>query len=354
MDTAVTTEKQLTSDIDALRERFSNTQELYREVCALMFFRYGITPTANKLYHYVKKGSMSAPAEALGRFWDNLREKSRVRIEHPDLPDEIKTGAGELAAALWDLAQDKAKTALQAFEAEARAAVIEAKTAQANAEAQRDALSKSRDETDAQLVHARDQISAMQQQLAADAAAREALEAQLAQAQLDIASHRQANESARLYFAAEMEKLRSEAQLAEERFRAVEKRALLEIDRERGATARLQKDLDATRAEAARASEQYRLEASALQQQLGDTRQHVGLLEGQLQGAKTHGEQLLRDFQDAQKHLTEAAIRAASLESERNGWRIRTEEAEKAMRELQERAARHRPVRKIRVTSTDS
>jgi hypothetical protein len=105
MDIPATAETQLLADVAALRERFPNTQELYREVCTVMFFRYGITPTANKLYQYVKKGSMSAPAEALAKFWDTLREKSRVRIAHPDLPDELKTGAGELAAALWDLAQ---------------------------------------------------------------------------------------------------------------------------------------------------------------------------------------------------------------------------------------------------------
>ncbi|GAB3552032.1 hypothetical protein GCM10027343_37040 [Noviherbaspirillum agri] len=52
----------------------------------LLFFRYGITPTTNKLYQLVRKGSMSAPAEALNKFWEDLRDKSRVRIEHRDLP----------------------------------------------------------------------------------------------------------------------------------------------------------------------------------------------------------------------------------------------------------------------------
>ena len=55
----------------------------------LLFFRHGIAPTANRLYQLVKKGSMNAPAEALARFWATLREKSRVRIEHPDLPAEL-------------------------------------------------------------------------------------------------------------------------------------------------------------------------------------------------------------------------------------------------------------------------
>src|SRR5260370_36000221 len=87
----------IAQDIDQLRAQFPNTQALYREVCVLLFFRHGITPTANRLYHLVKKGSMDAPAEALTRFWATLREKSRVRIEHPDLPPALQSATGELA-----------------------------------------------------------------------------------------------------------------------------------------------------------------------------------------------------------------------------------------------------------------
>jgi chromosome segregation ATPase len=351
MDTAGP-EAQLLADIEQLRDKFPNTQELYREVCTVMFFRYGVTPTANKLYQHVKKGSMSAPAEALSKFWDNLREKSRARIGHPDLPEEIKTSAGELAAALWGLAQDKAKASLREYEAEARASVMEAKTAQAQAETQRDALRTENDKAQSDLAQSRGQVSALQQQLAADGAARELLEAQLAQAQLDIAAHRRATESARQYFAAEIEKLRSESLLAEERYRAAEKRALLEIERERSTAARLQKELDAGRAETAKALEQYRLEMQALQQQLGDMRQQVGMLAGQLQAAQATGERSMRGFQDAQGKFTEAAVHLASLESERDGLRIRAEQAEKEVRELKEHARKDRRARKPKSESS--
>src|ERR1700687_904882 len=105
----------LAQDIEQLRAQFPNTQALYREVCVLLFFRHGITPTANRLYQLVKKGSMSAPAEALARFWTTPRDKSRVRIEHPDLPAELQSATGELAAALWtravNMAQDQLATA---------------------------------------------------------------------------------------------------------------------------------------------------------------------------------------------------------------------------------------------------
>lgn len=146
MPTNTGNEAQLQAEIEALRGQFSNTQDLYREVCALLFFRHGVTPTANKLYQLVRKGSMSAPAEALGKFWIDLREKSRVRIEHPDLPESLRTAAGELAAALWSEAQAHAQEGLTALRSEADASVLEAKAAQAVAEGDRD---KARSETTA-------------------------------------------------------------------------------------------------------------------------------------------------------------------------------------------------------------
>ncbi|HEY5633212.1 MAG TPA: DNA-binding protein [Burkholderiaceae bacterium] len=114
---------QIAAEIDALRLRYTETRELYREVCALLFFRYGITPTANKLYQYVRKGSMATPAQVLSRFWSDLRERTRVRIDHPDLPDELREAAGETALRLWSLAQEHANSAFahQSAEAERRA-----------------------------------------------------------------------------------------------------------------------------------------------------------------------------------------------------------------------------------------
>src|SRR6202049_4342292 len=116
----------LAQDIEQLRTQFPRTQELYREVCVLLFFRHGITPTANRLYQLAKKGSMNAPAEALARFWATLREKSRVRIEHPDLPTELQSATGELAAALWTRAVDMAQDQLATAQHEAQVSVADA------------------------------------------------------------------------------------------------------------------------------------------------------------------------------------------------------------------------------------
>jgi hypothetical protein len=103
----------LTTEIARLKATHSNTRELYREVRALLFFRFGITPTANRLYQLVRKGSMGTPTEVLAEFWRELREKSRVKLDHPDLPTELRDAAGTLLATLWERAAATAHAVLE-------------------------------------------------------------------------------------------------------------------------------------------------------------------------------------------------------------------------------------------------
>src|SRR5580658_6377584 len=121
MSDAPPNETRLVAEIERLKAEFPKTRELYREVCALLFFRHGITPTANRLYQLVKRGSMGTPTAVLGEFWTELREKSRVRIEHPDLPADLGAAAGELVATLWTRATAAADTALDALRDEVEA-----------------------------------------------------------------------------------------------------------------------------------------------------------------------------------------------------------------------------------------
>jgi uncharacterized protein YPO0396 len=71
---------------------------------------------------------MSTPAQVLARFWSDLRERSRVRIEHPDLPEALRESAGELVLELWSRAQDAAGRSFELQASEAAAAVREAQT----------------------------------------------------------------------------------------------------------------------------------------------------------------------------------------------------------------------------------
>lgn len=307
-------DRQILADIERLRTQFTDTQELYREVCVLLFFRFGITPTANKLYQLVRKGSMSAPAEALERFWDNLREKSRVRIEHPDLPDALKTAAGDLVAVLWGQAQASAHEGLAVFRAEAAAAVLDAQRTQGVAEDERAGALR-------ELVAARQAIRLaeertldLERQLAGECASNAALSAQLEIEGRQQVALEGALAEARREFASELEKMRQALQLSEARHEASEKRSLLEIDRERTIAAKLQKELAQTRQANLEANERHRTELGDVQHALGEERQQAGVAEGTLQEMRSRFQQQAENLQSLQTANAEGDIKYALLQ----------------------------------------
>jgi chromosome segregation ATPase len=308
------TEAQIHADIEALREKIPETQDLYREVCTILFFRYGITPTANKLYQYVRKGSMSAPAEALGKFWEDLREKSRVRIEHPDLPDAVKTAAGDLVASLWTQAQAAAQESLAAFRAESQAAVLEANAAKAAAETDRDATLALLNQAQQTIQAASERALQMERELAIEQTGKESLVTQLAAALRQHASLENALAEARRDFADELEKLRQALQKSEERHEAGEKRALLEIDRERTAAAKVQKELAHLRESQLEFAERHRTQVDLLQNELGATRQNAGVAEGTLREMRAIYQQQTEQLQSLRAALSEGETRKTALE----------------------------------------
>lgn len=277
------TEVDISQDVEALRERFTRTQELYREVSALLFFRYGITPTANKLYQLVRKGSMSAPTDALSRFWADIREKSRTRIEHPDLPDTLKTAAGELVAQLWTKAQRTANESLNTYQSEADDRVQNAKALVAEAETKLDSKIQELQNANGQLDAASKTINTLHDEIAMACTASDSLNAKLEQSKIENDLLKQKIDALRIEFALEVEKLREALEITEKRFQANEKRILLDLDRERMAVVRLNKELDTSISSALRSGEKHKDEILALHQALGDCRHQNGYFTEALQ-----------------------------------------------------------------------
>lgn len=309
-------ENEIREHIDALRESTSNTQELYREVCALLFFRYGITPTANKLYQLVKKGSMSAPAEALARFWEELREKSRVRIEHPDLPDSLKTATGELVGRLWADAQAEAQESLSVFRHEADARVAEADAARQNAERDQQAAIDELERLHEALDVTTERNLALERSLAAERAKTESLRAQSVLTNERLETLETALAEARQAFSIELEKLRDSLRISENRYEASEKRALLEIDRERTTATKAQKELAQERKAGADLIERQRNEYAALQRELGDFRQKLGVAEGSLTRMRELAEQQTTRLEAMREQLALRTTEAALMQRE--------------------------------------
>lgn len=301
----MTPEARIQADVDALRAQIDDTQALYREVCAILFFRYGITPTANKLYQYVRKGSMSAPATALAKFWEDLREKSRVRIEHPDLPDGVRTAAGDLVASLWTQAQAAAQEGLAVYQAEAQAKVLAAQASQAAAEQRLAEAHTALNATQETARAAMDRALVLEGNLATELASKEAIIQQLEAAGRQQAAKEAALADARRDFAAELEKLRHGLQRSEERAEASDKRALLEIDRERTAATKLQKELADLRKEQAR----WQSDAS-------EARQQCRVAEGSLQELRVTNQRQAVQLAHLQQELGASQGRATILEQE--------------------------------------
>lgn len=228
------TESELHLAVEQLRTQHTNTLDLYKSVAALLFFQYGTTPTTNRMYQLVRKGSMSAPAEALRLFWQELRERSFVRMEQADIPSSLKQSAGVLISQLWEegLAQALINT-------EKTNQIFYTKIALAE-KAQESALEKSREMQQA-LLTAQQQLQKQDQTI-------DRLEKELQQNQLNASSLELKVQN--LYEQKEMlEKQHDNALLSykeqialnEQRTAEMEKYARLEIERARQEAIKTQK-----------------------------------------------------------------------------------------------------------------
>ncbi len=320
---------EIASEIDRLRLEFSDTQALYREVCVLLFFRHGITPTANKLYQLVHKGSMSAPTEALRAFWADLREKSRIRIENADLPDSLKTAAGELVATLWQQAQVASNANLTALRDEASECVRAAQNAQQAAEMEVGRRKEELAEVQRQAAEKNESILSLERQLAAERGGNTSLRAQLDGFAQQIDSLNRALNDARQDFASELEKQREALDRAEERLQGSERRALLEIDRERTQANRLQRELEQVRQTAQETIDRHQVVVDDYQKKLTDLLQRLGQAEGVALAQKEINRDTRAQLESAQSLNEEmdARLTALAKEFEAREYRIKELEA---------------------------
>jgi chromosome segregation ATPase len=138
----------------------------------------------------------------------------------------------------------------------------------------------------AALLAAQVEVRELEKAQAEGRAVREALEAEVNRLKAEAAARDRELVQVREGFSRDLDKLRETAERADERLRATEKRALLEIDRERGAVAKLQKEVDETTKRADRRDAEHHRAVEALQAQLGDARHQAGVLQGRLDAVR--------------------------------------------------------------------
>ena len=348
MDAENILDHQIALEIERLRGQFTETQELYREVCVLLFFRHGITPTANRLYQLVRKGSMSAPAEALRAFWADLREKSRIRIEHPDLPEILRTAAGDLVATLWSEAQGAAQQNLVTLREQATELIQLAHEAQRSAESEKLRLQELVDQLRQQLQLSLERSLQLARELSSETASKEALTSQLITAAQQQKQLESALSETRHDFASELEKQRQALIRSEERLEGSEKRALLEIDRERQAANRFQQEMQQLRQTHQEAIESHLAETADFQKRAGDFNQKLGLAEGMLKAQKESFADTAGQLASLRRFIAEKDTQIALLlrEIELKDQRINGLETKLAAKASQTSQAELRPRRR--------
>lgn len=275
-------ERRLIDDVEKLRSQFPQTKELYREVCSLMFFRYGIQPTANKLYQLVRKGTMSTPAQAVSNFWNELRDKSRVTIEHPGLPENVRDVAGNAFSVIWNAALEAANQNLDSvkgemdqlrsrYEKEASEAAIKLKELNENTNQLAEEIRALKNE----LLEANKKILVDTQILANQNKTLLELKNDKVKLEADLKNSQKA-------FSDEVNKMHESLKLSDERYRTLEAKTLIELDRERQRSAKIEADLKQTINAASKAHSSYNAQATKSQKLINELRENIGLLKGQL------------------------------------------------------------------------
>ncbi|MCX7170502.1 MAG: hypothetical protein NTY41_09495, partial [Proteobacteria bacterium] len=262
-----------------------------------------------------------------------------------DLPEDLKAAAGDLTATLWTKAQSLAQESLATLRSAAHASVDEAKAAESAVQARLDVLVAEMTSVRQLSDQSKQKIQELERSLAAEVALRTSLDEQLRLAREDNLSLQRTNDVTRREFSIELDKLRALGQQAEERLQGAEERSLLEIERERQATLKVQKELESVRSSASQMVDSHRTEVTALQGQIGNLRQQVGVLEGNLQSITAAKNQLFEELAGVRRTEADAHAQVSALWVEGNQWKERTEQAEKELAECQS-LAKPKPRRK--------
>jgi len=302
MNESVNLEGQIQEEVDALREQFSNTRDLYREVCALLFFRYGITPTTNKLYQFVRKGSMSVPTEALSNFWKELREKSKTRIEQPDLPEDIGNMAGEMMAKIWSKSQVSAHASLATLRSEVENEATKLRLKVDSIVIERDDVISKLQTTEGKLDNESLKLKASEQLQATSESQRCLLEQRLDSSNRNI------------------EQLQISIKETNDHNQVKLSVAMRDIKREQVRATDLEVELIAARAAYANLQEKNEIESNLLKTQFSDLRERAGELNGQLQLTKSSNTQLNALLENKEEKLKEILAKLTSSETTVENW----------------------------------
>lgn len=277
-----TQDEKIAQDVEQLRIQFPKTTDLYREVCALLFFRYGMQPTANKLYQLVRKGTMSTPATVLNQFWKDLREKSRLQIDHPGIPEHLKVFAGEVISNLWLEAIKASENNFNDLSAEINKKMITSNLELQIANKTILELSEYKAQIESNLESTKNRLLEAENKMMVDAQILTTQEKSLVALENEKLRLQAQLKETQVNFVAQIDKLHSSLQLSDQRFRALESKSLQDVDRERQRSKNLEKELVTLNRALNKEQQNYKTLAIKQQKHVNQLTENIGLIKGQL------------------------------------------------------------------------
>ena len=99
IDIEATIQEALSARLALLKTR----QEKTKETASFLFFQHGIYPSAKTVLSYTKQGSITDVNRDLQDFWQNLRDKSKVNLDAPSIPQEVLKEFATSLEKLWSI-----------------------------------------------------------------------------------------------------------------------------------------------------------------------------------------------------------------------------------------------------------
>ena len=96
----------------------------------------------------------------------------------------------------------------------------------------------------------------------------------------------------------------------------------------------------------AQAIDKARSETTELQAQLGDLRQKIGMLEGNLQAVAANRDSIAKELKATQEQATDSVAQTNLLRADAENWRRQADESQKMLATLQEGTKPERTRRK--------
>jgi hypothetical protein len=277
------TDDPILHDLDLSRP----TRELVIDVATRLLAR-GEKPAVGNVRAILGKGSNLTIQSALNDWWKDLGTRINALYKHPTLPDALATAAMEL----WAVALREADLSSEKYRVEADSQVVKAEERAREAEEQLKRSEEGRQMALGELDSANATIVGLERTLAAEVSHKGALAKQVDELALQVKEARLEVDAARREASEEVSRIRGEASieveharssadeeigrarkefhdqlvLAQERFEAVEKRMMMEIDRERQNSASVR---DAAAKEIKRIRDSAEMDIAILRQQNG-------------------------------------------------------------------------------------